>query len=79
LSVQLSLWLAQGNAALCLQQIYVIIFEVDIVAEQKQTYIGHNLFVFVIIHCPNVLLHLMLHRCPGIPVNQLPGLLHLHT
>jgi len=21
----------------------------------------------------------MLHGCPGIPVNQLPGLLHLHT
>jgi len=36
-----------------MQQIYVIIFEVDTVAEQKQTYIGHNLFVFVIIHCPN--------------------------
>jgi len=29
-------------AALWLQQIYVIIFKVDIVAEQKQTYIGHN-------------------------------------
>jgi len=38
LSIRFSLWSAQGNAALWLQQIYVIIFEVDIVAEQKQTY-----------------------------------------
>jgi len=52
---------------------YVIIFEVDIVAEQKQTYIGHNLFVFMIIHCPNFLLLPILHRFPGILVNQLPG------
>jgi len=72
LSVRLSLWSAQGNAALWLQQIFVIIFEVDIVAEQKQTYIGHNFFVFIIFHCPNFLLLPMLHRCPGI-------LLHLHT
>ena len=73
LSVRFSLWSAQGNAALWLQQIYVIIFEVDIVVEQKQTYIGHNLFVFMIIHCPNFLLLPTLHRCTGIPVNQLPG------
>ena len=71
------LWSAQGNAALWLQQIYVIIFEVNIVGEQKQTYIGHNLFVFIIFHCPNFLLLPMLHRWPGNPVNQLPGLLHL--
>jgi len=36
---------------------------VDIVAEQKQTYIGHNLFVFVIFHCPNFLLLPVLHHC----------------
>jgi len=79
LSVRLFPWSAQANAALWLQQIYVIIFEVDIVAEQKQTYIGHNVFVFMIFHCPNFVLLAMLQRCPGIPVNQLPGLLHLHT
>jgi len=38
LSVRLSRWSAQGNAALWLQQISVIIFEVDVAAEQKQTY-----------------------------------------
>ena len=57
----------------------LLFFEVDIVAEQKQTYIGHNLFVFIIFHCPNFLLLSMLHRCPGIFVNQLPGLLHLQA
>ena len=36
-----------------------------IVAEQKQTYIGHNLFVFVIFYCPKFVLLAMLHRCPG--------------
>jgi len=54
-------------------------FEVDIVAEQKRTDIAHNFVVFTIFHCPNFLLLPMLHRCPSIPVNQLPGLLHLHT
>jgi len=58
---------------------YVIIFEVDIVAEQKQTFISHNLFDFIIFYCPNFLLLPMLHRCLDIPVHQLPGLLHLHT
>jgi len=58
-----------GQCALWLQQIYEIIYEVDIVAEQKQIYIGHNLFVFIIFHCPNFLLLPMLHRCPGNPVN----------
>ena len=53
LSVRLSLWSTQGNAALWLQQIYVIIFKVDIVAEQKQTFISHSLSDFIIFHCPN--------------------------
>ena len=48
LRVRLSPWSAQGDAALWLQQIYVIIFEVDIVAEQKQTFISHNLSDFII-------------------------------
>jgi len=51
-SVRVSLWSAQGNAALRLQQISVIIFEVDIVAEQKETY-WSQFFVFIIFHCPN--------------------------
>jgi len=42
LSVRLSVWSAQGNAALWLQQISVIDFEVDIVAEQKQTVTVQN-------------------------------------
>jgi len=48
----------------------LLFFEVDIVAEQKQAYIGHNLFVFIIFHGPNFLLLPMLHYCPGITVNQ---------
>jgi len=35
-----------------MQQISVIIFEVDIAAEQKQTY-WSQFFVFIIFHCPN--------------------------
>ena len=71
-----STWSDQGNAALWLQQIYVIIFEVDIVAEQKQTFISHNLSDFIIFHCPNFLLLPILHHCLAIPVHQLPDLLH---
>jgi len=77
-SVRLSLWSPQGNAAVWFQQIYVIIFEVDIVAEQKQTYIVHNLFVFVIFHCPFSAPHVVpLSRRPCKPTSWLITFAHL--